>query len=169
MGRKKKAADLAFPFAPVPIADFVLYHEQAIRQAVKDARAEISLLGASNIEGNKGRGRVSDKTARAAVQNVSSLPCVVLETGETVKAPEMWLLVLDEVRKAAGRCYCPNLIFDIWAACYGEAPCLMDARAVDAWRNIQNWIRFHVLETGREKGVVSFSDADIHSSIAAAG
>ena len=162
------------PFAPVPVADWVLYHEQAIRQAVKDARAELSLLGASSIEGQKGRGRVSDRTARAAVKNVSALPCVVLDTGETVKNPEKWLAVLDEVRKRAEGCNVPSMIFDEWKRRYVEKSFYFGETAERCLSTnnesgrIITWIRFYTLVEARAAGLTSFSDDAIYSAVQAA-
>ena len=74
MGRRKKAEALQeFPFLPVPMADFVLYNEQAIRQAVKEARDELTLLGASSFGGAARGGKISDRTAKAAVKMAAAL------------------------------------------------------------------------------------------------
>jgi len=168
MGRKKKVVDFVFPFLPVETADFILYRENAIRRAVKEARAEISFLGASNLEGNAKGGRVSDRTGAAVCKLSAALPCVVLETGETIKAPEKWLAVLDAVRELAKTLERPRLIFDAFAF-YSDVPSLVLA---DTPREqeiaCKSWVRYHVLLEAREKGLVSFSDADICDAVEAA-
>lgn len=80
-----------FPSSPVPMADFILYHEAAIRQAVKEVRDRVSFLGASNLDGRSGKGRKTDRTGAAAVKMADALPCVVLDGGGKVMRPELWL------------------------------------------------------------------------------
>ena len=176
MGRRKKAETVQeFPFLPVPLADFVLYNEQAIRQAVRDAREEMTLLSASRIGGGGTyRGRVSDKTAELAIKGAAALPCVVLENGATVKAPEKWLSVLDDVRQLANGCNQPKLIFDIWDFRYREGGLFFgETREICLPINtmpggVVSWIRYHVLTAAREKGLISFSDADLMAACEAA-
>ena len=168
MGRKKKPVDFVFPYLPVETADFILYRENAIRLAVKEARAEISLLGASNLEGNARGGGFSDRTAAAACKRLGALPCVVLSTGETIKAPEKWLAVLDAVRAKAAKLERPRLIYDAFAF-YSDVPALV---LTDTPREqeiaCRSWLRYHVLLEARERGLVSFSDDDICEAVEAA-
>jgi len=171
MGRKKKVVVEEMPFAPVPVADWILYHEKEIRAAVCDTRAELTLLGASNIDGAAHGGKISDRTAAAACKLAGELPCVVLDNGATVKDPEKWLSVLDAVRDKANGCNQPSWIYTVWSACFGKdsRPCLVDSQIIEYWDGIKRWLRYEVLFGAREKELVSFSDADIHESIAAAG
>ena len=175
MGRRKKAEALQeFPFLPVPMADFVLYNEQAIRQAVQDARAEMTLIKASRIGGGNYSGRVSDKTAEMAIKGAAALPCVVLDNGATVKAPEKWLSVLDDVRQLAKGCNRPELIFDIWEYRYRDGGLFFGETREKCLPvetmpgGVVSWIRFHVLSVARSKGLVSFSDADLMAACEAA-
>ena len=168
MGRRKKAVDFVFPYLPVETADFILFHETAIRRAVSEARAEISLLRASNMEGNARGGGFSDRTAAAACKRLGALPCVVLSTGETIKAPEKWLAVLDAVRAKAAKLERPRLIYDAFAF-YSDVPCLVLSDTPRAQGiACKSWVRYHVLIEAREKGLVSFSDADICEAVQAA-
>lgn len=168
MGRKKKPVAFVFPYLPVETADFILYRENAIRRAVKEARAEISFLSASNMEGNAKGGRVSDRTGATVCKLSAALPCVVLSTGETIKAPEKWLAVLDAVRAKAAKLERPRLIYDALAF-YSDVPALVLA---DTTREqeiaCKSWVRYHVLIEAREKGLVSFSDDDICEAVEAA-
>ena len=168
MGRKKKPVDFVFPYLPVETADFILYRENAIRAAVREARAEVSLLGASNMEGNARGGGFSDRTAAAACKRLAALPCVVLSTGETIKAPEKWLAVLDAVRELAKTLERPRLIFDALAF-YSDVPSLVLADTPRAQEiACRSWLRYHVLLEARARGLVSFSDDDICEAVEAA-
>jgi hypothetical protein len=175
MGRRKKSEALKeFPFLPVPMADFILYNEQAIRKAVQDARAEMTLLSAAKLDGSAKGGRVSDRTAAAAIKGAAALPCVVLDNGATVKAPEKWLSVLDDVRQLAKGCNKPGLIYDIWDFRYKEQGLFFGETREKCLPvetmpgGVVSWIRFHVLSVARSKGLVSFSDADLMAACEAA-
>lgn len=175
MGRRKKSEALQeFPFLPVPMADFILYNEQAIRKAVQDARAEMTLLSAAKLDGSAKGGRVSDRTAAAAIKGAAALPCVVLENGATIKAPEKWLSVLDDVRQLAKGCNKPGLIYDIWDFRYKEQGLFFGETREKCLPvetmpgGVVSWIRFHVLSVAREKGLIAFSDADLMAACEAA-
>lgn len=157
-----------FPSLPVPMADFILYHEASIRQAVKEARDSVSILGASNLDGRSGKGRKTDRTGAAAVRMADALPCVVLDGGEKVAQPEMWLFCLDAVREKASTLENTRLIYDAFAE-YSKAPCLVLAYTPPEQKiACRSWLRYHLLSEAREKGLVSFSDNDICEAVQAA-
>lgn len=174
MGRKKKVVDVEFPFLPVPMADFILYHEKEIRAAVCDTRAELTLLGASKLEGAAHGGTISDRTAAAACKLADELPCVVLDNGAKVSNPEKWLAVLDAVREKAKGCNQPSWILDEWQRRFvdrvlyiGETESNCLSLGNESGRII-SWIRYQTLTGARERKLISFSDADICAAVEAA-
>lgn len=173
MGRKKKTVE-EFPSMPVPVADFILYHEMAIRQSVADARASVSFVRAARLDGKARGGSVSDRTAAQAIKNSMPLPCVVLDSGEKVENPEKWLAVLDAVRDKAKGCNNPKLILDIWAGRYHRGALFLGEtrERTLSIRNtvgaIVSYIRYHVLVEGRQRGLVSFSDEYVMQCVEAA-
>ena len=174
MGRKKRVRVEEFPFLPVPMADFVLYNESAIRAAVREARESLSFVSASKLDGSAAGGRVSDRTAAAALTLAEGLGCVVLDDGVTVQNPEEWLSCLDAVREKARACNRPDLIYDIWDFRYKERG-LFFGETMEKCLPVEtmpggvvSWIRYHVLVEARQRGLVSFSDVDIEKEVRAA-
>ena len=154
----------------VLLADFILHNENAIRQAVKEERESLSLLGASNIETHKGD-KVSDRTAAAALKIGEELPAVILDGGGRIERPESWIAILDEVRAAARGCNEPLHIFAAWGEKYGgEMPRLVPVLSPlvdmrEMYRDIISWIRFHVLTRAKGKGLVLLSGDEIMESV----
>lgn len=166
--------ELDFPSLPVPLADAILYAEKEIRKAVDEERRSLCLISAAAERQGGGRGGKSDRTAGAAMKILSELPAVVLDDGRTIKKPERWLAVLDEVRELARGCRHPEMIFYEWQSRYED-----DILYIGETREqcmplsttpgkIISWIRYHVIMRAREKELVSFSDADIENAIEAA-
>ena len=171
MGRHKKEKIPALPSSPVRLADALLYAEDEIRRTIKEERQALSLIGNSNPDGNAGgRGRTyTDRTAEAAVKLADGLSCVVLDDGRTIRKPEKWLSVFDEVRKRAAECQRPELIFETWQTNYGNECRFISAEITpELWRNIKKWIRYHVLTEAREAGLVAFDDEEVIEDIEAA-
>ena len=171
MGRRKNI-NLDLPSLPVPLADFMLYHEGEIRRAVKEARADFSFIGCIGCGkacSGKGSGKKTDMTAGAALKLAEELSAVVLDDGRTVRRPESWLKVFDGVRKRAEGCARPDLIADIWETAYkGKMFCSCPDNGPKVERDIKSWIRCSVLFDARAVGLVSFSDNEILEGIKAA-
>ena len=169
MGRKRKIS-LDFPSLPVPLVDALLYVEDDIRRAAKEARAAFSFLGARDMAaGGGGRGRRTDKTTAAVLKMVEGLPAVVLEDGRTVRRPEAWIRVFDAVRMRAKECARPEMIFDVWRAAYkGQQFFSVAGIEPETGRRVKSWIRCSVLFEARAAGLVSFSDDEIMDGARAA-
>ena len=110
MGRKKKPEEWRG-------VEYYLVNEAAIRQAVTETRQEFSYLRTSGSGDGRGTKR-ADRTAALAVKLSAELPAIVLDDGQTIRQPESWLAVFDEVRKRAAELARPEYIFDTWAARY---------------------------------------------------
>lgn len=162
--RRKKIP--AFPKEPAAVADFILENENEIKKAVKESLEEISFLSASRLN-EGGGGRVSDRTGRTAAKLAEEVPCICTGGGVTVQAPETWLSVLEDVRAKAKTCKEPEVILAIWRAWYGkEKYCFIPAGLPGyVLFDVIDWIRYHVLTGARERGIISFFDAEITSSI----
>lgn len=171
MGRHKKEKIPALPSSPVKLADALLFAEDEIRQTVSDERQALSLIGNSNPDGNAGgRGQTyTDRTAAAAVKLAEGLSCVVLDDGRTVKKPEKWLAIFDEVRKRAAGCQRPELILETWRAWYGQESRFVSADLTpEVWRNVRKWIRYQVLTEAKDAGLVAFEEDEVIEDIEAA-
>lgn len=166
MGRVKRIEQFDFPSLPIPFIDAMLYAEEEIRTAVKEARADFSFIGSRGTCSGNGSGRQSDRTAGGAIKLLEELPAVVLEDGRTVRKPETWLKVFDAVRMRAKQCARPEMIFDEWRTAYkGE---MFSSITPNIARNIKSWIRCNVLFEARAAGLVSFSDDEIMEGARAA-
>ena len=171
MGRRRKREAPALPSTPVRLADALLYAEADIRRTIREERQALSLIGNTNPDGGGGRGRTyTDKTAEIAVKLADGLPCIVLEDGRTIRKPEKWIKIFDEVRKRAADCQRPEMIFETWRTHYGHESRFISAEITpQIWRDIKRWIRYHVLTEARAAGLVDFDDAEIMNDIEKAG
>ena len=172
MGRRKKIIDPIFPSRPVPLVDAMLYAEPDIRRAVEEEREAFSYIGGRDPLGRKGKGGLSDKTAKAALRIASDIPSVVLEDGRTVKKPEAWLTIFDEVRERAQHMETiqgieqAKIIMDEWRSMYGkEIVFISRDLPISYFRQARSWIRSQVLIRAREADLVSFSLEEIEEAI----
>lgn len=88
------------------IIEFVLYHVKEIETAIYEKKLDPCIPRSVG-----GHSKISDITATKAMQNISEIPCVVVEHGakfaghgetQVIKRPEMWLRAvkyLDEIYK----------------------------------------------------------------------
>lgn len=167
MGRKKKFASLAFPSLPIPFIDAMLYAEDDIRRAVKDARETFSFIGSGMGKSGGARNVKQDRTAGAALKLAEELPAVVLDDGRTVKRPETWLKVFDAVRAKAKQCTRPEWIMTEWEIEWKGKDHLVGYDP-DTGRKMKSWVRYNVAVEARAAGTVSFSDDEIIEGVSAA-
>lgn len=168
MGRPRKRKEIPLlPSNPVRLADALLYAEPEIRQAVIDERMSLSLLGSTGGQGTgHSRGIKNDRTAAAAMKLAEELAAVVLEDGRTIRRPEAWLEVFDEVRDKAKKCNRPEMIFETWESLYTNNTVFISADITpEIWRNIKSWIRYHVLTLAADAGLVDFDEEEITRDI----
>ena len=164
MGRRKK--EISFPSSPVRLADALLFAETEIRQTVKEERESLSLLHSTGIQGTGHSGGINDRTAAAAVKLADGIQCIVLNDGRTVKRPETWLKIFDEVRDKARGCNRPEMIFETWETLYTDNTVFISADITpEIWRNIKSWIRYHVLTLAADAGLVDFDEEAITGDI----
>lgn len=175
MGRRRKVLD--FPALPVPLVDAMLRAEEEIRRTVKEERQAFSFIGVRDPAGGRsGRGGKTDKTAEAALKLTKELPAVVLDDGRTVRRPESWLAIFDEVRKRAGNLK-PyggidqrEIVFIEWRTTYKReiffVPSLPDLPTL--CRQARHWIRAEVLGLARKAGLVECTEEEAEKGLKAA-
>ena len=76
--------------------DFIFYREKEIREAVNQARLNMTTGGTLRLINATG---IPDPTATQAVRNLTPLKTVVISGGETIEYPESWLEVIDKTYK----------------------------------------------------------------------
>ena len=170
MGRKKKEKPSQWRGV-----EWYLRREEAIREAVKEYRAEFSFLTVSQWGGNGkgGSGRKTDRTSKLAEKLTEELPAVVLNNGDTINRPESWLAVFDAVKNQAEGLNRPEWIFNVWAQRYGEGLRYVGelitgriypheyAEGFDH-ENIIFWIIYHVEEAAVSRGIWAEADSFLY-------
>ena len=76
--------------------DFIFYREKEIREAVYQARLNMTAGGALRLINATG---IPDPTATQAVRNLTPLKSATLSGGEIIDYPERWLEVIDKTYK----------------------------------------------------------------------
>lgn len=76
--------------------DFIFYREKEIREAVYQARLNMTVGGTLRLINSTG---IPDPTATQAVRNLTPLKFVTLSEGEIIEYPERWLEVIDKTYK----------------------------------------------------------------------
>ena len=76
--------------------DFMFYREKEIREAVYQARLNMTVGGTLRLINATG---IPDPTATQAVRNLTPLKSVTLSNGEIIEYPEKWLEVIDKTYK----------------------------------------------------------------------
>lgn len=73
---------------------FIFYHEQVLKRAVREAREE-SLSTAGHTAGSGGHAFVSDPTAVQGIKLATELKSVTLHDGIVIDNPGKWIKVID--------------------------------------------------------------------------
>ncbi len=147
--------------------DYILYHEDEIRNGVKEARADYSLYGCTRPDVPSGKkNNRSDRTASAVIHRAEKIKCVVCSMGETIYNPEEWLKIIDTVKREANSCRYPEIILQEWETVYKNG--VEDYFGESIWNLIDDesalspagdsltilrWIRSRVMEHAEEAGL----------------
>lgn len=147
--------------------DYILFHEDEIRNGVKEARADYSLYGCTRSDVPSGRkNNRSDRTASAVIHRAEKIKCVVCAMGETIYNPEEWLKIIDAVKQEAMSCKYPEIIFHEWETIYKDG--MENYFGGNIWElvddektfspagdslTILRWIRNRVMEHAEEAGI----------------
>jgi len=73
---------------------FIFYHEQVLKRAVREAREE-SLSTAGHTDGSGSQAFVSDPTAVQGIKLATELKSVTLRNGIVIDNPGKWIKVID--------------------------------------------------------------------------
>lgn len=101
------------------ITKWMLRHYREICRAVMDTRAT---MVATRVGGNgSGIAVMSDPTAQAAIKNLTPLQCVILDAGDKVLHPELWIASIaagydncdDDERRMIESVYAGNAVADV--------------------------------------------------------